>query len=100
MEKVTKDYEVVLVFSMENGEDGAKALNERFQKLIADNATVGEVEEWGRRRLAYPINDELEGYYVLTNFTSEPDFPKELNRVFEITDNCLRILVIRKDEVA
>lgn len=96
----TNKYEVVMVFSLANGEDAAKALVERFNKLIADNATIDNVEEWGRRRLAYPINDELEGYYVLTEFTSNSDFPAELDRVFLITDGTLRSMVIRKDDIA
>ena len=70
---------------------------EKFKKLIADNGTLGEVEEWGKRRLAYEINDETEGYYTLINFTSDSEFPQELNRIYSITDGVLRFLVVRKD---
>lgn len=99
MNKYVYPYEVVMVFSLEKGEDSAKALSERFQKLISDHGEIqGEIEEWGRRKLAYPINDELEGYYMLINFNAEPEFPKELYRIANITDGCLRSLVVRKDE--
>jgi small subunit ribosomal protein S6 len=59
---------------------------------------LGEVTEWGNRRLAYPINDLLEGYYVLMTFSSNPSFPMELDRVFKITDGILRSIIICKDE--
>lgn len=98
MEKIKKNYEIVMIFSVADGEDAAKSLAERFKKLIDDNTTIGEVEEWGRRRLAYAINDELEGYYVLAKFTSETDFPVEIQRVLGITDGVLRSMIVRLDE--
>ena len=59
---------------------------------------IGEIDEWGKRRLAYLINDEAEGYYVLYNFVSGPEFPMELERVGKIDDNVLRSMVVRKDK--
>ena len=66
--------------------------------LIAKNGTLGEVEEWGKKKLAYPINYETEGFYTLINFSSEESFPAELDRVINITDGVLRSLIVAKGE--
>jgi small subunit ribosomal protein S6 len=58
---------------------------------------VSEVDEWGKRRLAYPINDLNEGYYVLMTFTAEPSLPAELDRVLKITEGVMRSMIICKD---
>lgn len=89
-------YEVVLIFSVSKGEEATAALVEKFKTLIAENATVENVDEWGKRKLAYLINDEAEGYYVLVNFESEADFPAELDRITNITDGVLRSMIIKK----
>lgn len=88
------NYEIMMVFSVKDGEEGAKALLERFTGLIEKNGTLGEVDEWGKRALAYPINDEPEGYYVVVNYSAEPTFPAELERRLKITDGVLRFLNI------
>ncbi len=93
---MTNKYEACLVYSVAGGDDAVNALKEKFNDLIAKNGTVENVDEWGKRRLAYLINDEAEGYYVFTTFTSEPQFPAELERIAGITDGVLRVLVIRK----
>lgn len=98
MPTVKASYEAVFVFSMTLGEDGIAAIKEKFQTLIEQNAEIGEIDEWGKRRLAYLINDEEEGFYVLYNFVSAPDFPAELERVSKITDGVLRSMVIRKEK--
>lgn len=95
---VKTNYETVVVFSMTKGEDGIEKLIDRFKSLIEKNATLQNVDEWGKRRLAYLINDESEGYYVLMNFESDPSFITELERVYKITDGVLRSLVIKKVE--
>ena len=98
MPTVKASYEAVFVFSMTLGEEGIAAIKEKFQDLIAQNAELGEVDEWGKRRLAYPINYEEEGYYVLYNFVSGPAFPAELERVSNITEGVLRSMAVRKGE--
>ncbi len=98
MPTVKGSYEAVFVFSMTLGEDGVAAIKEKFQNLIEQHAEIGDVDDWGKRRLAYLINDEAEGYYVLYNFVSGPEFPAELERVSKITDGVLRSLVVRKDK--
>lgn len=93
-----KDYEVVLVFSLSKGEEAVQNLKTKFTDLIAANGTVGEIDEWGKRKLAYPINYETEGYYVVIDFQSDGSFPSELDRVINITDGVLRSLIVAKGE--
>lgn len=90
-------YEAVVVYSVAGGEESVAAAGEKVKGLIEANAEIESVDEWGRRRLAYAINDENEGHYVLYNFSASPAFPAELDRVLKITDGVLRHLVIRKD---
>ncbi len=97
MAKLNENYEAMVVFSLKKEEEAVKALVERFKELIEKNGTLTEeVNEWGKRKLAYPIHYETEGYYVLYSFTSKPDFPAELSRVLNITDGVLRALVTTK----
>lgn len=98
MPTVKASYECVLIFSVKSGEDGVKAVTDKFKSLIEQNAEIGNVDEWGKRRLAYPINDEVEGYYVLYKFTSGPAFPAELDRICKITDGVLRSLIVRNEK--
>lgn len=93
-----RNYEIVLVFSLSNGEENVERLKEKFTDLISKNGTLGEVETWGKRRLAYPINYENEGYYMVFNFACEENFPAELDRVINITDGVLRSLIVAKGE--
>ncbi len=92
----TNKYEAMLVFSVVNGEEATTALVEKFKALIAENGTVENVDDWGKRRLAYPINDEVEGYYIVVTFDSVPTFPAELDRIVKITDGALRVMVTTK----
>ena len=96
MAKVNSSYETIFVVDLTLGEDGVKGLVEKFTSLIASNGEVTEVNEWGKRRLAYPINDMNEGYYVLVNFSAPAEFPAELERVFGITEGIMRSIVIKK----
>ena len=93
-----KDYEIVMVYSLSKCEEAVASLQKKFTDLIAKNGTLGEVEEWGKKKLAYPINYETDGYYVLINFSSEEKFPAELDRVINITDGVLRSLIVAKGE--
>ncbi len=92
----TNKYEATMIFSVVNGEEATTALVEKFKALIAENGTVENVDDWGKRRLAYPINDEVEGYYIIVTFESVPTFPAELDRIVKITDGALRVMVISK----
>ena len=97
MEKKICSYETLFVVSGNLVEDDYVALKDKFVALINDNASDVAVNEWGKRRLAYPINYITEGYYVLVNFKSEPDFPRELTRVFGITEGVIRYMTTAKE---
>lgn len=90
------NYEIMMVFSVANGEEGANALLEKFKEMIAANGTVDNVDVWGKRKLEYAINDETEGFYAVVNYQSAPEFQTELDRVLKITDGVLRTMIIRK----
>ena len=96
MAKINESYEAIIVINTKLGEEGIKALVAKFTGLIESNGTLDLVNEWGKRKLAYAIDDETEGYYVLFNFTSKTDFPAELDRVLKITDGILRSLITIK----
>lgn len=97
MAQVKNSYETVMLISNTLGDEGIAAMVERFKGIIEQNATIDSIDEWGKRRLAYPINDESEGYYVLVEFTSDPAFPAELDRLYKITDGILRTLIVKKE---
>lgn len=98
MAGVINSYETVFVASMNLGEEGIAALVEKFKGLIAENGTLESVDEWGKRRLAYPIMKQPEGYYTLINFKSNPEFTAELDRIYNITDGVLRSIIVKKEE--
>jgi len=98
MAKVTDQYEVVYIVDTALGEEGIAAVVEKFKTLAEQNGSAVEVEEWGNRKLSYPINFKNEGYYVLMTFTSGADFPKELDRVLGITTGIMRSLIVCKGE--
>ena len=98
MAKLEQSYESIIILSTKLGEDGIKAVIAKFTDMISKSAKLESVDEWGKRRLAYAVNYENDGYYVLFNFTSTPDFPAELDRVYKITDGVIRSLIIAKSE--
>ena len=93
MEKICS-YETLFAINGTLTEEDYVALKEKFVTLVNENATDVTVNEWGKRRLAYPIEDVTEGYYVLLNFKSEPSFPHELTRVFGITEGVIRNMTL------
>ena len=93
---VTNKYEVMMVLSVKDGEEATTALKEKFVGLIEKNGTVESIDDWGKRRLAYPINDETEGFYSVVNFESAADFTAEFDRVAKITEGVLRTMIIKK----
>ena len=98
MAKTIQPYETTMILNTKKGEDGINALVEKFKNLISENGTIDNVDDWGKRRLAYEIEDEQEGYYVMITFTSKPDFPAELDRIYNITDGVLRSLTVAVEE--
>ena len=93
MAKALENYEILYIIDPDLGEEETAALVAKFKDLIEANGTVKEMEEWGKRKLAYLINDKPEGYYVLVKFASDPDFPAELDRVLKITEGVMRSLI-------
>lgn len=98
MAKINSNYEAVYILKPDLSEEQIAALVEKFKAVVEANGTVTEVDEWGKRRLAYPINDMTEGYYVLMTFSSKPEFPRELDRILRITDGVMRSLIVCTDE--
>lgn len=91
-------YETVIVTSAKLGEEGNAELVEKFKSLIERHGgTVQSVDDWGKRRFAYPIQKQAEGFYTLINFESDPEFTAELDRRYQITDGILRTLIVKRD---
>ena len=97
MEKVLNSYESLFIVDLSNGEEAAKATVTKFTDLIAKNGEIVDVADWGKRRLAYPINDMNEGYYTVVTFKSEPSFPVELERLYNIDESVMRNIVLKLD---
>ena len=98
MAKVSANYEVVYIVDPAQGEEGIASIVASFKALAEQNGSAVEVEEWGTRKLAYPINYKNDGYYVLMSFNSEPSFPRELDRKLRINDGIMRSLIVCKGE--
>ncbi len=94
MAKLGEKYEAMVVFSLKNGEEQVQNLVAKFTELIKANGELINIDEWGKRKLAYPINYENDGYYVVYNFSSKTDFPAEFERIVSITDGVLRSMVV------
>lgn len=97
MAKVTGKYETLFIVNPTLVDEEITAVVDKFKSLIEANGTVEKVDEWGKRRLAYPINDLMEGYYALIEFTSAPAFPAELDRKFKIDDSIMRSMIVAQE---
>ena len=97
MEKVLNSYESLFIVDLSNGEEATKATVTKFTDLIANNGEIVDVADWGKRRLAYPINDMNEGYYTVVTFKAEPSFPVELERLYNIDESVMRSIVLKLD---
>ena len=93
MAKSTEKYECMYILNPNMTEEETAAVVEKFKALVEANGTLDEMEEMGKRKLAYEINYLTEGYYVLLKFTCAPEFPAELDRVLGITDGVIRSLI-------
>ena len=100
MEKVLNSYESLFVVDLSNGEEAAKATVTKFTNLMAENGEIVDIADWGKRRLAYPINDMNEGYYTVVTFKAEASFPAELERLFNIDETVMRSIVLRLEHEA
>ena len=95
MEKVLNSYESLFIVDLTNGEEAAKATVNKFTTLMAENGEIVDIADWGKRRLAYPINDMNEGYYTVVTFKAEASFPSELERLFNIDESVMRSIVLK-----
>ena len=91
------NYETIIIINYNLDEAATKATIEKVTNLIGEHGSVASTEEWGKKRLAYPINKQSEGYYTLINFSSDPSFIDELERVYNITDEIIKHIVVKKD---
>ena len=98
MAKSSEKYELMYIIDPNIGEDGIAAIVEKFKTLIETNGTIDEMEEMGKRKLAYEINYISEGYYVLVKFVSGPEFPAELDRILGITEGVIRSMITLRCE--
>ena len=92
MAKITGKYEVLYIIDPTLGEEEINTLVEKFKAMVEAEGTLSNIDIWGKRRLAYEINDLTEGYYVLMNMETKPEFPAELERVMKITEGVMRVL--------
>ena len=97
MEKIINSYETLFITDLSNGQEAAKATVNKFTGLIGSNGEIVEVAEWGKRRLAYLINDMNEGYYVVVTHKTVPSFLAELDRLFNIDETIMRSLTVELD---
>ena len=93
-----RSYEVLYVLNPNLTEEETQGVVEKFKTLIEQNGAIDEMDEWGKRKLAYEINYLTEGYYVLVKFTSGPELPAEVDRILGITDGVIRSLVTLRAE--
>ncbi len=95
MEKILNKYETLFIIDATLDEEATTGVLDKFKALIEANGTIDNVDVWGKRKLAYPINDMNDGYYVLINFTAEPAFITELERIYNISEDVIRSIVIK-----
>ena len=93
MAKISEKYEALYIINPQLTEEETQALVEKFKAMVEAEGTLIAIDEWGKRRLAYPIEDLTEGYYVLMNFEAKPELPAEIDRVMKITDGIMRCLI-------
>lgn len=94
---MSNQYELVYVLSVAAGDEAIEAGKEKIKNLLESLGTIDSVEEWGRRKLAYEIQDEKEGFYVVINFSAPAEAPREIERILKISDGLLRYLITRKE---
>ena len=92
------NYEVLFVIDPTLEDEKKEAAIDRVKEVISSEGEVGNVDVWGLRKLAYPIQKKSEGYYVVVEFKAEPTLPQELDRRLKISDDYMRHMIVCKDE--
>ena len=95
MAKLSAKYEILYIIDPAQGEEGIAALVEKFKGIVENHGTLTSVDEWGKRHLAYPINDLTEGYYVYMNYAAPGKTVDEIERIFRIDDRVIRYLTVK-----
>ncbi|MDD4496285.1 MAG: 30S ribosomal protein S6 [Eubacteriales bacterium] len=95
---VIRKYETIFIVNPQLEEEARNEVINKFKSLVEANGTLSKLDEWGTRKLAYEVQDMNEGYYVLIEFSSSPEFPLELERIYKITEGILKYLIIKIDE--
>ena len=90
------NYETIMIVNSNLEEAAIKDTIAKISALISEHGKVESTEEWGKKRLAYPIQKQNEGYYVLINFSSNPEFINELDRIYNITDEVIKHIIVKK----
>lgn len=94
-----RKYELMVIYTPQLDEEGLAAQLEKTKELIASvGGEVEKVDQWGKRRFAYEINDNTEGFYVVIDFKAESGATSEVERILKITDEVVRYLLVRRDE--
>ena len=91
-------YESVIIINPNLEGEATKALIEKFSNLINSNGKVDSVEELCNKKLAYEIKKNKEGYYVVVKFEAKPELIAELERVYRITDEVIKYIVVKEEE--
>ncbi|MBR6252921.1 MAG: 30S ribosomal protein S6 [Clostridia bacterium] len=91
-------YETIIIIDPKLDDEACAGITAKFTDMIAKEGEVESTEVWGRRKLAYPIQKNNEGYYVLINFSSNPEFIDELNRIYNITDEIIKHIIVKKED--
>ena len=91
------NYEVMFILDPTLSKEEKKAAIEKVQGVISEHGELGDTDVWGLRKLAYPIQKKNEGYYVVTEFKADTEFPKELDRRIKISDKIIRHMIVNKD---
>jgi small subunit ribosomal protein S6 len=96
--KVMRKYETIFILHPSMEEEAVNASIEKFKGVIENGGgTIENVDFWGKRKLAYEISKVSEGFYTLVNFSANPELPKELDRIFRITDGVLRHIIVKEE---
>ena len=97
MIEVINKYETIFIVNPTLDEEKTNEIVEKFKGLISQHGEITKADLWGKRRLAYEINDLTEGYYVFIEFTAKSDFPRELERNYRITEGIMRDIIVKQE---
>lgn len=91
-------YESIFIVSALLEDEKIQEIITKVKNLVEESGQLEKFDEWGKRRLAYEIEDQKEGYYTLMHFTAESEFPAELERIYKITEGVIKYIILRRNE--